>query len=81
MDERPVLVVNEGELAGQRWTLNDSELIIGRGNESDVVLPKRQVSRPHLKVLYRDRRYFLEYLESKNGTFLNDKQIQGHVPQ
>ena len=38
MDERPVLVVNEGELAGQRWTLNDSELIIGRGNDSDVVL-------------------------------------------
>ena len=76
MDERPVLVVNEGELAGQRWTLNDSELIIGRGNDSDVVLPERQVSRHHLKVLYRDGRYLLEDLDSKNGTFLNGQQIQ-----
>ena len=80
MDERPVLVVNEGELAGQRWTLNDSELLIGRGNDSDVVLPERQVSRHHLKVLYRDGRYLLQDLDSKNGTFLNGQQIHGTVP-
>ena len=80
MDERPVLVMNEGELAGQRWTLNDSELLIGRGNDSDVVLPERQVSRHHLKVLYRDGRYLLQDLDSKNGTFLNGQQIHGTVP-
>ncbi len=80
MDERPVLVVNEGELTGQRWTLGDEPLVIGRGNDSDIVLPERQVSRHHLKILYHDGRYLLEDLDSKNGTFLNGQQIHGTVP-
>ena len=80
MDERPVLVVNEGELTGQRWTLGDEAVVIGRGNDSDIVLPERQVSRHHLKILYHDGRYLLEDLDSKNGTFLNGQQIHGTVP-
>ena len=80
MDERPVLVVNEGELTGQRWTLGDEPLVIGRGNDSDIVLPERQVSRHHLKILYHDGHYLLEDLDSKNGTFLNGQQIHGTVP-
>ncbi len=80
MDDRPVLVVSEGELAGQRWTLADDEVLIGRGGDSDIVLPERPVSRHHLKIHYRDGRYFLEDLESKNGTFLNGQQIKGTAP-
>lgn len=80
MDDRPVLVVHEGELAGQRWTLSDDELLIGRGNDADIVLPERQVSRYHLKILYRDGHYLLEDLDSKNGTFLNGQQVKGTVP-
>lgn len=80
MEERPVLVVREGELAGQRWVIANDELLIGRGNDSDVVLPERQVSRHHIKIHYRDGRYFLEDLASKNGTFLNGQQIYGTVP-
>lgn len=80
MDDRPVLVVSEGELAGQRWTLTDDEVLIGRGGDSTIVLPERPVSRHHLKILYRDGRYFLEDLASKNGTFLNGQQVQGTVP-
>lgn len=80
MDDRPVLVVSEGELAGQRWTLANDEMLIGRGNDADIVLPERQVSRYHLKILYRDGRYLLEDLDSKNGTFLNGQQVKGIVP-
>jgi predicted component of type VI protein secretion system len=80
MDDRPVLVVSEGELAGQRWTLANDEMLIGRGNDADIVLPERQVSRYHLKILHRDGRYLLEDLGSKNGTFLNGQQVQGTAP-
>jgi predicted component of type VI protein secretion system len=73
-------MVNEGELTGQRWTLGDEPMVIGRGNDSDIVLPERQVSRHHLKILYHDGRYLLEDLDSKNGTFLNGRQIHGTVP-
>ncbi len=79
MDDRPVLMVSEGELLGHRWTLTDDELLIGRGTDADVVLPERQVSRYHLKIHYRDGRYFLEDLDSKNGTFLNGQQVKGTV--
>jgi hypothetical protein len=80
MDDRPVLVVSEGELAGHRWTLAKDEMLIGRGNDSDIVLPERQVSRHHLKIHYRDSRYLLEDLGSKNGTFLNGQQVHGVAP-
>ncbi len=77
MDDRPVLMVSEGELIGRRWTLNDDEMVIGRGTDADIVLPERQVSRYHLKIIFRDGRYYLEDLDSKNGTFLNGQQVKG----
>jgi hypothetical protein len=73
-------MVSEGELAGHRWTLSNDEMMIGRGNDADIVLPERQVSRYHSKILYRDGRYLLEDLGSKNGTFLNGQQVTGTVP-
>ncbi len=79
MDDRPVLLVSEGELSGQRWTLAKDEMMIGRGTDADIVLPERQVSRYHLKIHYRDGRYILEDLDSKNGTFLNGQQVKGSV--
>ena len=80
MDDRPVLMVSEGELLGHRWTLTNDEMLIGRGTDADIVLPERQVSRYHLKIHYRDSRYFLEDLDSKNGTFLNGQPVKGTVP-
>lgn len=79
MDDKPVLMVSEGELTGQRWTLTKDEMMIGRGNDADIVLPERQVSRYHTKILYRDGRYLLEDLDSKNGTFLNGQPVKGTV--
>jgi hypothetical protein len=75
MEDRPVLVVREGELTGQRWTIEKDEMLVGRGPDSDIVLPERQVSRHHLKIHYREGRYYMEDLGSKNGTHLNGLQI------
>lgn len=77
MDDKPVLMVSEGELIGRRWTLAKDEMVIGRGTDADIVLPERQVSRYHLKILFQDGRYFLEDLDSKNGTFLNGRPVKG----
>lgn len=80
MDERPVLIVREGQLEGQRWTVNSNEFLIGRGSDCDLVLPERQVSRYHVKILNDNGRYQLQDLDSKNGTHLNGLQIKGVVP-
>ena len=80
MSEKPVLIVREGELMGQSWTVDVDEFTIGRGGECELVLPERQVSRQHIKVLSRDGRYLLQDLGSKNGTHLNGEKISGTVP-
>lgn len=77
MNEKPVLVIREGQLVGQRWTIDSEEFVIGRGHDCHIVLPERQVSRHHVKILYEDNRYVLYDLGSKNGTHLNGQQIEG----
>ena len=71
----PILVVQEGQLAGKRWPLAKPVLTIGRGEECDVVLPDRQVSRYHLRIVHDEMGYAVEDLGSKNGTHLNGRDI------
>lgn len=77
MNEQPVLVAREGQLAGHRWTIDTDEFIIGRGGDCQIVLPERQVSRHHVKITYENGRYILHDLGSKNGTHLNGKVFEG----
>ena len=79
-EDKPVLIIHEGEKAGQRWTIWDEQLVIGRGGECDLVLPERQVSREHIRIFRAEDGYHLHDLESKNGTWLNGKQVHGTVP-
>ncbi len=75
----PILVVQEGQLAGKRWPLNKPEFIIGRGEDCDIVLPDRQVSRRHLRVLHGEEGYYAEDLGSKNGTYVNGAPVRASV--
>ncbi|NDJ75033.1 MAG: FHA domain-containing protein [Chloroflexi bacterium] len=74
--EKPVLLIHEGEKAGQRWTIWEDELVVGRGGECDLVLPERQVSREHIRIYRSGDTYYMEDLGSKNGTWVNGKQVQ-----
>jgi DNA-binding winged helix-turn-helix (wHTH) protein len=75
----PILVVQEGQLAGKRWTLGKAVMKIGRGEDCDVVLPDRQVSRNHLRIIRDDMGYAVEDLGSKNGTYVNGAPVRGSV--
>ncbi len=73
--DKPVLIIMEGERAGQRWTIEGDTFVVGRGGECELVLPERQVSREHIRI-YRDgSEYFLQDLGSKNGTWVNGVEI------
>ncbi len=75
----PILVVQEGQLAGKRWPLNKTEFVIGRGEDCDIVLPDRQVSRHHFRVVRDDNGYNVEDLGSKNGTYINGAPVRGSM--
>ena len=78
MNDRPVLIAREGQLIGQRWTLERDEFVIGRGGDSDMVLPERQVSRHHVRIVRQGDRYVLHGL-GKNGTHINGKIVTDPV--
>lgn len=78
VQDMPMLLVKEGKLEGQSWTLDRDVIIIGRGADCDIVLPERAVSRRHARIERRNQGYLLIDLGSKNGTFVNGQEV--HEP-
>ena len=72
----PMIIVYEGEQEGQRWILDQDRMIIGRTSDCDIVLAKRQVSRRHAQIERDDDGYLLRDLGSKNGTYVNGKEVR-----
>jgi DNA-binding response OmpR family regulator len=59
----------------RKWAIT-AELLIGRGEDCDIVISDRQVSRFHLKLIpHIDKPVEIKDLGSKNGSFLNGKKI------
>lgn len=69
------LIARNGPARGQRYTLND-ESVLGRQPGCDVLIDVGAVSRRHAKILREGDDYYLEDLQSRNGTFLNDQRIE-----
>lgn len=64
----------------QRWPLAGEVVTIGRGDENDITLDDREVSRRHAQIRNDGTRFVLVDLGSKNGTRLNGVVIAGAVP-
>lgn len=80
------LEVFNGVLAGRVFQLGD-EVVVGRQNEvislstsPDISLPDSRVSRRHARIFFQDGHYFLEDLNSTNGTFLNTHNVAQREP-
>ena len=54
-------------------------LTFGREPGNDVVLDMPSVSRFHAQVTRVGRRYYVSDLRSSNGTFVNDRRVEGDV--
>jgi DNA-binding winged helix-turn-helix (wHTH) protein len=75
--EKPIILFTEGSRAQQRYTLDTAVLTIGREPTCEIVLTEREISRQHVQVKMEDSLYYLEDLDSKNGTWINHTQIKG----
>jgi pSer/pThr/pTyr-binding forkhead associated (FHA) protein len=60
---------------GQYFDLSDKEFYIGRSSNNAIQIRDRYVSRRHLKVIRRRKKYFIVDLESKNGTLVEGRPI------
>lgn len=63
-----------GEVLGQRFSVGDRPLVIGRAYH-DVKLGGADVSRKHARIFRRDKRFWVEDLRSANGTYVNGSAI------
>ena len=75
----PTLIMQEGQGAGRSWLVEKEKVVIGRGEDCDVVLMERQVSRHHAQIRRLDSAasltYVLEDLGSRNGTYVNGREV------
>jgi serine phosphatase RsbU (regulator of sigma subunit) len=71
------LVALDGGLAGRRFSL-DATFLVGRGPFNHVVLDDVRISRQHAKISRDAGEHVVYDLNSANGTFVNDAQIERH---
>lgn len=69
-----LMIKYESSFIKEFQTEKDS-VVIGRKSENDLVLDNPTVSRKHCKIYKAGDSYFIEDLNSTNGTFLNSKKI------
>jgi pSer/pThr/pTyr-binding forkhead associated (FHA) protein len=69
------LVVTEGALAGTRINLGAQPVLIGRADDSTLVLTDDYASARHARLSPRGADWFVEDLGSTNGTYLDRSKV------
>lgn len=71
-----ILRVVRGMNPGQTFPINRESVVLGRNPNCDIVLPFPSVSRHHARIFRQGDEYYIEDLNSRNKTYLNDKVVE-----
>ncbi|MGW1681756.1 FHA domain-containing protein FhaB/FipA [Saccharopolyspora sp. NPDC002376] len=71
------MVVTHGALAGTRISLDGRPIMIGRADDSTLVLDDDYASTRHAKLSLRGSDWYVEDLGSTNGTYLDRAKVTG----
>jgi len=71
----PSISINYLDSAEQTTTFSQNEITMGRETSNDLIISDETVSSHHAKLSHRHRQWWLEDLQSTNGTFLNNERI------
>jgi pSer/pThr/pTyr-binding forkhead associated (FHA) protein len=74
------LVVIAGHLAGTRIQLTAVPVLIGRADDSTLILDDDYASTRHARLTLQGNSYWLEDLGSTNGTYLDRTRVTSPVP-
>ncbi len=69
------LLIQTGPYSGRAYRLHQVSTTIGRINSNDLILTGRTVSRSHARLWFENGRWFLQDLQSGNGTLLNGERV------
>jgi len=72
----PKLVLKFRENVLREIPLADIPITIGRTEENDIIINNLGVSRKHARISKQGNEYMLEDLASRNGTLINNKEVQ-----
>lgn len=72
----PSLRFETGSERGVAYPTRSKRLSIGRSPDNNIVIPDDTVSSFHAAVSFLNKAYFVEDLDSANGTFVNEVRIQ-----
>jgi len=67
-----------GDIVGEH-SFDEGEFVMGRSQHCDIVLSSPNISRRHGRIFVRDRKAYIEDLNSSNGIFLDGERITGVV--
>ena len=70
-------VYNKGQIIAE-YNLDKERLQIGRGTTQDIRLKGRKASRFHAQIVNIDGKFYLQDLNSTNGTYVNKQTITWH---
>lgn len=73
------LEILSGPQQGRMLRLEKDRVTIGRHASSDLPVESSSVSRFHTQLVREDGRWFVEDMQSNNGTFVNGRRVEGRV--
>lgn len=78
LNGRPLLArlsMQNGPMSGRSYRFHQVVTTVGRTNGNDLIISGRTVSRRHARLWFDNGRWYLEDLQSANGTLVNNVRI------
>ncbi len=75
-DKELFVVISDSSGTEIKHQIKTSECIIGRGEDSDIVINDPETSRKHCAIDIYENKFVIRDLESTNGTYINDTRIK-----
>ena len=73
-----MLVIESTVIGGGQFALKEGgRYFVGRSPACDIVIDLPIISRKHAQIMYHDNSFFVTDLESRNGTYVNGKRLEG----
>jgi len=69
------VAIIEGANAGERISLDEAPLLIGRGSDAQIRLDDDYVSTRHARIAASGEQWFVEDLGSTNGTYIGSQRL------